>query len=109
MNNNMDLEYLSFNELDDSDELTEEVTASLMSMMRTKYEYGPAAMEIDEDLTREFSYDETDSSEKQINENSNEEENANSELDNKSKIKKIVNTLVKNLKFKKKKKKKCIP
>ncbi|KAI8094665.1 hypothetical protein BDF21DRAFT_375938 [Thamnidium elegans] len=34
----MDFEYLSFNEQDDSDELTGEVTVSLMSMMRAKYE-----------------------------------------------------------------------
>ncbi|KAI8077087.1 hypothetical protein BDF21DRAFT_311429, partial [Thamnidium elegans] len=38
MNNNMDFEYLSFNEQDDSDELTGEVTVSLTLMMRARYE-----------------------------------------------------------------------
>ncbi|KAI8077571.1 hypothetical protein BDF21DRAFT_324390, partial [Thamnidium elegans] len=65
MNNNMDFEYLSFNEQNDSDGLTGEVTVSLMPMMREKYEYSPTAMKIDEDLTEELSHSETDSIEKQ--------------------------------------------
>ncbi|KAG2233116.1 hypothetical protein INT48_005860 [Thamnidium elegans] len=65
MNNNMDFEYLSFNEQDDSDELTGEVTVSLTLMMRARYEYSPAAMEIDEDLTEGLSHNETDLTEKQ--------------------------------------------
>ncbi|KAG2235112.1 hypothetical protein INT48_002453 [Thamnidium elegans] len=73
MNNNMDFEYLSFNEQNDSDGLTGEVTVSLMPMMREKYEYSPTAMKIDEDLTEELSHSETDSIEKQTSENSAEE------------------------------------
>ncbi|KAG2235675.1 hypothetical protein INT48_008551 [Thamnidium elegans] len=91
----MDFEYLSFNEQDDSDELTGEVTVSLMSMMRAKYEYSPAAMEIDEDLTEEFSHNETDSTEKQTNKHSVEEGNSISEHDIKSRIENFVSTLAK--------------
>ncbi|KAI8048502.1 DDE superfamily endonuclease-domain-containing protein [Thamnidium elegans] len=93
MNNNMDFEYLSFNEQDNSDELTAEVTVSLMSMMRAKYEYGPAAMEIDVDLTEEFSHEETDLTVKQSSETSDEKENVSSEHATKDKIEEVV-TLV---------------
>ncbi|KAG2228370.1 hypothetical protein INT48_003128, partial [Thamnidium elegans] len=89
MNNNMDFEYLSFNEQDNSDELTGEVTVSLMSMMRAKYEYGPAAMEIDVDLTEEFSHEETDLTVKQSSETSDEKENVSSEHATKDKIEEL--------------------
>ena len=54
----MDLEYLSLNEQGGSDELTGEVTVSLMSMMRAKCEYGLEAMQVDEVLLEEFSQEE---------------------------------------------------
>jgi transposase len=71
MLDNMDLEYLSLNEKGDSDELTGEVTVSLMSMMRAKCEYGVEAMEIDEVLLEEFSQEEKDEVEKKAEEREN--------------------------------------
>lgn len=38
-------EYLSLSKQDYAEEITGEVTKSLMSMMRVKYEFGPGAME----------------------------------------------------------------
>jgi hypothetical protein len=56
----MDLKYLSLNEQDDNEEIMEEVTVSLMSMMRDNREYGPGSMEIDEDITEIFSQEPSD-------------------------------------------------
>ncbi|OAD74015.1 Homeodomain-like DNA binding domain-containing transcription factor [Phycomyces blakesleeanus NRRL 1555(-)] len=77
MLDNMDIEYLSLNEQGDSDYLTREVTVSLVSMMRAKYEYGLEAMEIDKVLLEEFSQEEKD----EVEEKAEERENSNKDFE----------------------------
>lgn len=45
-----DFEYLSLTKQDYAEEVTGEVTKSLMSMMKVKYKFGPGAMQIFEVL-----------------------------------------------------------
>jgi hypothetical protein len=40
------LEYLSLSEKNDSDEMTRNITVSLISMMRVKYAYGPITLRL---------------------------------------------------------------
>lgn len=46
MADNMGFEYLFLSEQDYAEEVTEEITTSLVSMMRVKYELDPGAIEM---------------------------------------------------------------
>lgn len=53
MADNMNFEYLSLSKQDYVEKVSGEVTTSLISIMRVKYEFDPSTMEISEILLQE--------------------------------------------------------